>query len=53
LVFNNSPVEDVIVVVSFTNKQVTEKLSEIAVVWFIVETEGTCVIEVNGEFVGE
>lgn len=53
LVLVDSPVEDVIILESLTDKQVTEDLAQVAVVGLVVETQGTSVVQVDGELVGE
>jgi hypothetical protein len=47
------PVKDVIVLESLTNKEVSEELSEVRVVGLVVESKGSTVVQVDGEFVGE
>ena len=53
LVFVDSPVEDIVILETLTNEEITEDLSKLRVVWLVIETEGTCVVEVDGELVGE
>lgn len=47
------PIKDVIVLEALADEQVSEKFTEIRVVGLVVESEGTAVVEVDGEFVGE
>lgn len=53
LVLVDGPVENVVVLESLANKQVTEDLAKVAVVRLVVETKRTSVVQVNGELVGE
>ena len=53
LILVHSPIEDVVVLEGFTNEQITEDLSEVGVVRLVVETEGTGVVEIDGELVRE
>jgi hypothetical protein len=49
----NGPVEEVIVLESFSDKQVSEQLAEVRVVGLVVESERSAVVEEDGELVGE
>ncbi len=51
LVFVNSPVEDIVVLETFSDKQITEDLTKVGVIRLIIETEGPGVVQVDGEFV--
>lgn len=53
LVLVHSPVEDVIVLESLTDKEITEDLAEVRVVGLVVETKGAGVVEIDGKLVGE
>lgn len=53
LVLVDGPVEDVVVLESFTNEEIAEDLAEVAVVGLVVEAERAGVVEVDGELVGE
>lgn len=53
LVLVNSPVEDVIVLETLADEEITEDLAEIAVVGLVVEAQRSSVVEVDGELVGE
>jgi len=48
-----APIENVIVLEPFSNEQIPEQLPQVRVVGFVVESQRTAVIEVDGEFVGE
>lgn len=41
----NAPVEDIVVLVTLTDKEVTEELAEVRVIRLVVETEGASVVE--------
>ena len=41
----NAPIEDVVVLVAFTNKKVTEELAQVRIVRFVVKSECTSVVE--------
>jgi hypothetical protein len=49
----NRPIENVIVLETFTDEEIPEELAKVRVVGFVVESKRTAVVEVNGEFVGE
>jgi hypothetical protein len=53
LVLVDGPVEDVIVLEALADKKITEDLAEVRVVGLVVEAEGTCVVQIDGKFVGE
>ncbi|KAI6775375.1 hypothetical protein HG530_002133 [Fusarium avenaceum] len=53
LVLVDSPVEDIIILETFTNEKVPEDLAEVAVVGLVIESEGSGVVQVNSELVGE
>lgn len=53
LVLVDSPVEDIVVLETLTNEQITEDLTQVAVVGLVIETQGAGVIQVDGELVGE
>lgn len=53
LVLVDSPVEHVVVLEAFTDEEVAEDLAEVRVVGLVIEAEGTGVVEVDGELVGE
>jgi hypothetical protein len=53
LVLVDSPVEHIVVLEAFTDEEITEDLAEVRVVWLVVEAEGTGVVQVDGELVGE
>jgi len=49
----NAPVEDVVVLVSFADEEVTEELPQVRVVGLVVESQGPGVVQEDGELVGE
>lgn len=53
LVFVDGPVENVIVLEGLADEQVPENLPQVRVVGFVIETQGTGVVQVDGELVGE
>ena len=53
LVLVDGPVEHVVVLEAFTDEEVAENLAEVRVVGLVIEAEGTGVVEVDGELVGE
>ena len=53
LVLVDGPVEDVVVLEALADEEIAEQLAEVRVVGLVVETEGTAVVEVDGELVGE
>lgn len=53
LVLVDRPVEDIVILETFTNEEITEDLSEVRVIWLVVEAEGASVVEVDGKLIGE
>jgi hypothetical protein len=53
LVLVDSPIEDIVILETLTNEEITEDLSKVRVIWLVIEAEGTSVVEVDGELVGE
>lgn len=53
LVGLDRPIKDVIVLETFTDKQVTEELAKVRVVGLVVEAKGPAVVEVDGKLVRE
>ena len=49
----DTPIEDVVILITFTNEQITEELAEIGIIRFVIEAQSPCVIEENAKFVGE
>lgn len=49
----NTPVEDIVVLVAFTDEQVPEELAEVRVIGLVVEAESTSVVEEDAELGGE
>lgn len=47
------PVEDIVVLKTLANEEITEDHSEVDVIWLGIEAEGTSIIEVNGKLVGQ
>lgn len=52
-VFVNSPVEDVIILKSFSYEQIPEDLAEVGVIRFVIEPQRAGIVKVNGKFVRE
>ena len=52
LVLVDGPVEDVVVLEGLADKQVPEDLPQVGVVGFVVETQRTGVVQVDGKFIG-
>ena len=53
LVFVHGPVKYVVVLEAFANKQIAEDLAKVRVVGFVVEAEGTSVVQVDCELIRE
>jgi hypothetical protein len=49
----DTPVEDVVVLVTLTDKEITEELAEVGVVRLVVEAKSTSIVQENPKFVGE
>lgn len=49
----HAPVEDIIILISLADKEISEKLAEIGIVGLIIEAEGTSVVKEDPELVGE
>lgn len=47
------PVKHIIILITFTEEEISEEFAKIAVIWFVVESERPAVVEVDGEFAGE
>jgi hypothetical protein len=47
------PIEDIVVLKTLTNEEITEDLSEVDVIRLVIEAEGMSVVEVNGKLVGQ
>lgn len=52
-VFVDSPVKDIVILETFPDKQVPEDLTKIRVVGLVIKPEGSGVVEVDSELVGE
>jgi hypothetical protein len=53
LIFVDCPVKDIVILESLSDKEITEDLADVGIIWLIVETERTSVVQVDGELVGE
>ena len=53
LVLVDSPIEDVVVLEGFADKQVAEDLAQVGVIRLVIETQRASVVQVDGELVGE
>ncbi len=53
LILVDGPVKDVIILEGFSDEKVTEDLSQIGVVWLVIEAEGAGVVEIDGELIRE
>jgi hypothetical protein len=53
LVLVDGPIEDIVVLEAFTDEKITEDLSEIGIVWLVVETKRSSIVEIDGKLVGE
>jgi hypothetical protein len=53
LVLVDSPIEDIVVLETLTNEEITEDLSKVGVVRLVIESERASIVEVDGELVGE
>ena len=53
LVLVDSPIEDIVILETLTNEEITEDLSEVGVIRLVIESEGSSVVEVDGKLVGE
>ena len=49
----NTPVEDVVVLVPFTDKEIPEEFPQVGVIRLVVEPQGPGIVQEYGEFVGE
>lgn len=53
LVLVDGPIEDIVILETLTDEEITEDLSEVRVIRLVIKAEGTSVVEVDGELVGE
>lgn len=53
LVFVHGPIENIVILESFTDKEITEDLAEVGVIRLIIKAKGPGVVEVDGKLVGE
>lgn len=49
----DAPVEDVVILIAFTNEEVAEQLAQVRIVGLVVESEGASVVEEDAKLVGE
>jgi len=49
----NAPVENVIILVTFTNKKITEKFAEVRIIRLVVETKSASIVQEDAELIGE
>ena len=49
----NTPVKDIVILVTLTDEEVTEELAEVRVVRLIIKAKGTAVVKENSEFARE
>lgn len=49
----NTPIENVVILIAFANKEVTEKLAEVGVIRFVIEAKRASVVQEYAELVGE
>lgn len=47
------PVKDIVVLEALTDEEVSEELSEVRIIGFVVESERSAVVEVDCELIGE
>ena len=53
LVFVDGPVEHVVVLEAFADKEITEDLTKIGVVRLVIETKRSSIVQIDGKLVGE
>jgi hypothetical protein len=53
LVFVDSPVENVIILKTLADEKITEDLAKVGVIRLVIETKGSSIVKINGEFVRE
>ena len=49
----DTPVKDVVVLISFADEKIAEELPQVRVVRLVIEPQGTSVVQEDGKFVGE
>ncbi len=49
----DTPVEDIVVLVTLADKEVTEELAKVGIIRFVVEAESASVVQEDAKFVGE
>ena len=55
LVFSglDGPIEDIVILESFTDKEITEDLAEVGIIWLVIKAERAGVVEVDDKLIGE
>jgi hypothetical protein len=53
LVLVHGPVENIVILEAFANEEIAEDLAQVRVIGFVIEAEGTGVVQVDGKLVGE
>jgi len=49
----DTPIEDIVILITFANEQIAEELAEIGIIRLVIEAQSPCVIQENAKFVGE
>ena len=49
----DTPVKDVVVLISFADKKIAEELPQVRVVRLVIEPQGMSIVQEDGKFVGE
>ena len=49
----NAPIEDVVILVSFTDEEIPEEFPQVGVIGFVVKPQGPSVVQEDGKLVGE
>jgi hypothetical protein len=52
-VFEDGPVEDVVVLESFTDEKIPEEFAQVSVIGFIIESQRPSIIQEDGKFIGK
>lgn len=53
LIFVDSPVKDVVILEPFSDKEITEDLTEVRVIRLVIKAKGTSIVQIDSELVGE
>lgn len=48
--FKHIPIEDVVIRKTLTMKKISKELTQVRIIWFVVEAERATVIEIGSEF---